>query len=90
MIKEREKRKKREKKEEEKEEEKEEITKEEVVKQLKKLKKGKAQRDNGIKNEARRLMPKEMEKAFMRLINKIWKGEIPDEWKRDLIYPIYI
>lgn len=81
----------REEKEEEEEEEEEEITKEEVIKQLKKLKKGKAPGENvlnGIENETWRLMLEEIGETFMRLINKK-EGEIPEEGNRGLIYPIY-
>jgi len=53
------------------EEEKEEITKEELVKQLRKLKKGKAPGENGIENEAWRLMPGVIGEVFLKLINKL-------------------
>lgn len=68
----------------------EEISKEELVRQLKKLKKGKAPGENGIENEAWRLMSEEVGEVFWRLINKIWKeGGIPEEWNKGLISPIY-
>jgi len=72
------------------EEEKEEITKEELVKQLRKLKKGKAPGENGIENEAWRLMPGVIEEVFLKLINKIWKeGGVLEEWNSGLISPMY-
>ena len=83
--------KKREEEEEEREEggKEEEFGREEIIKQLRKLKKGKAPGENGIENEAWRLMPKEIE-ALMSLINKIWKeGGIPEAWNRGVISPIY-
>lgn len=51
--------------------EEQEISVEEVVKHLKKLKKGKAPGENGIENEAWRLMPKEIGDVLYKLINKI-------------------
>ncbi|XP_070162472.1 golgin subfamily A member 6-like protein 22 [Polyergus mexicanus] len=68
----------------------EEITKEELMKQLKRLKRGKAPGENGIENEAWRLMPKEIREVFLKLLNKIWKeGRMPEEWNKGLISPIY-
>ena len=67
---------------------KEEFGREEIIKQLRKLKKGKAPGENGIENEAWR--PKEIGKVLMSLINKIWKeGGIPEAWNRGVISPIY-
>jgi len=72
------------------EEEKEEIMKKELVKQLRKLKKGKAPGENGIENEAWRLMPGIIGEVFLKMINKIWKeGGVPEEWNSGLISPIY-
>lgn len=56
---------------EEKEKEEEDITREELIKHLKMLKKEKALEQNDIKNEAWRLMPKEIAEVFFKLINKI-------------------
>lgn len=61
----------RENKTEEKEKEEEDITREELIKHLKMLKKEKALEQNNIKNEAWRLMPKEIAEVFFKLINKI-------------------
>lgn len=60
-----------EEREEKKEEKEENITKEEIVRQLKKLKKGKAPEEDGIENEAWRLMPEEIGDGFLRLMNRI-------------------
>lgn len=61
-------------------EEDEEISREELIRQLRKLKKGKAPGKNGIENEAWRLMSEEVGEVFLRLINRIWKeGGIPEE-----------
>ncbi|KAM0724673.1 LINE-1 reverse transcriptase-like protein [Formica fusca] len=68
----------------------EEITKEELMKQLKRLKREKAPGENGIENEAWGLMPKEIGEVFLKLLNKIWKERrIPEEWNKGLISPIY-
>ncbi|XP_020298507.1 uncharacterized protein LOC109862780 [Pseudomyrmex gracilis] len=68
----------------------EEITKEELVKQLRKLKKGKALGENRIENEAWRLMPERIGEVFLKLIRKIWReGGIPEEWNRGIISPIF-
>lgn len=62
-------------------EEEEEIIREEIIEQLRKLKKEKAPGENGI--EAWRLMPNEVGKVLFKLINKIWKErEIPD-WTKE-------
>lgn len=72
------------------EEEEDSIGKEELVRQLTKLKKGKAPSENGIENEAWRLMPTEIGEAFMEMINKIWReGCVPEEWNRGLICPLF-
>lgn len=61
-------------------EEKEEITRKELINQLRRLKKAKAPGENGIENEAWRLMSREIEEAFLELLNKIWKEiVIPQE-----------
>lgn len=52
-------------------EEEEGITQEELVKQLRNLKKGKAPGENGIENEAWRLMLKKIGEMFWTLLNKI-------------------
>jgi len=65
-----------------------EITKEELVKQLRKRKKEKAPGENGIENEAWRLMPGAIGEVFWKLV--IWKdGGIPEEWNRGIISPIF-
>ena len=72
------------------EEEEEEISKEELIEQLKKLKKGKAPGENGIENEAWGLMPKGIGETLLKLIKRIWKeGGIPDAWNRGIISPIF-
>lgn len=60
--------------------EKEEITREEIIEQLKKLKRGKASGENEIENEAWKLMSKEIGEVLWKLMNKIWKeGGILDK-----------
>ncbi|XP_025263150.1 uncharacterized protein LOC112637495 [Camponotus floridanus] len=52
-----------------------------MIEQLRKLKKGTVQEENGIENEAWRLMPKETGEVLFKLLTKIWKeGEILKEW----------
>lgn len=68
----------------------EEITREELIQQLRKLKRRKAPGENGIENETWRLMPKEIEEVLYRLIKKIWKDRgIPEEWNKGIISPIW-
>lgn len=55
------------------EEKEEEIIREEIIEQLRKLEKEKALGENGIENEAWKLIPKEVEKVLFKLLNKIWK-----------------
>lgn len=57
----------------------EDISKEDLIKQLKKLKKGKSPGENNIENETWRLMPREIGKVFWKLINKIWNYERLEE-----------
>lgn len=46
--------------------------------------------ENGIENEAWRLMPQEIGDVFLKMINKIWReGGIPESWSRGIICPIY-
>lgn len=71
------------------EEEEEEIIREEIIEQLRKLKKAKVQGENGIEDEAWRLMPNEVGKVLFKLINKIWKErEIPN-WIKEIISLLY-
>lgn len=66
----------------------EEITKE-FIQQLKKIEEQKALGENGIENEAWKLMPKEIGAMLYDLINRIWKeGRIPEEWNKGIISPI--
>lgn len=60
------------------------------MRQLRKLKKGKAPRKNGIENKAWKLIKLEkVGKVFLKLINRIWmEGGIPEEWNKRLINPI--
>lgn len=63
---------------------------EELIAQLKKLKKGKAPGEDGIENEAWRLMPKEIGEVMWKLLSNIWKnGDIPDDWNKGMICPIF-
>lgn len=50
------------------------------MEQLRKLKKGKAPGENGIGNEAWRMMPLEIGDMMWKMINRIWKEEgIPND-----------
>ena len=78
-----------EKREEDEEENVEDITDEEIISQLREMKKGKAPGDNGIENEAWRLMPKEIGEVLASLIKKIWReGRVPKGWNKGVICPI--
>lgn len=71
-------------------EEEQEITREEVIETIKKLKKAKATEEDGIENEAWRFMQKDVGEEFVKLIDKIWKGEkIPEDWNKGMISPIF-
>lgn len=77
---------KEEKEEEKKKEEEEDISKEEIIIQETK----KALGENGIENEAWRLMPREIGEVLIELIKKIWRERgISAEWNRGIISPIY-
>lgn len=66
-----------------------EIIREEIIEQLRKLKKEKASGENGIENKTWRLMLKEVGKVLFKLLNKIWKeGRIPEDWIKGIISPI--
>lgn len=63
---------------------------EEIIEQLRKLEKEKALGENGIENEAWKLIPKEVEKVLFKLLNKIWKERgIPEDWTKGIISPLY-
>lgn len=56
---------------------------------IEKIEEQKALGENGIKNEAWKLMPKEIGAMLYDLINRIWKeGRIPEEWNKGIISPI--
>lgn len=60
--------------------EEEEITTEEMIEQLKKLKREETPGENEIENEAWKLMSKEIGEVLWKLMNKIWKeGGILDK-----------
>lgn len=77
--------------EEEKEEETQEITREALIKQLRKLKRRKAPREDSIKNEAWRYISTEIGEALWKLVNNIWKkGGVPEEQRnKGISNPIY-
>ncbi|KAK9304979.1 hypothetical protein QLX08_003835 [Tetragonisca angustula] len=63
------------------------IPREDLIKKLKELKRSKA---DEIENEAWRLMPDEIGEQFVKLINKVWRGEgLPEEWRMGVIQPIF-
>lgn len=62
----------------------------EMRRQINKLKKGKAAGEDGIKNEAWIYMTEELEKPLAEVMRKVWeKGEIIEDWRKGVIYPIY-
>lgn len=66
------------------------ITEEEVEKQIKKLKKGKAAGEDKLENKVWIYGGKKITERITILINKVWKGEgLPDGWKERIISPIF-
>lgn len=66
------------------------IEKEEVMYQLRNLKEKKAMEEDGLENEVWNYAPKEVGEALWELLRKIWNGEeIPEDWKKGVICPIY-
>lgn len=66
------------------------IEKEEVIYQLRNLKKKKAMGEDGLENEVWKYAPKEVGEALWELLRKIWNGEgIPEDWKKGVICSIY-
>lgn len=60
----------------------EQITREEVIRKLRQLKGAKASGENGVTKEVWRFMPKEIGEAYLKLLQKIWKGKgMPNEWR---------
>ena len=66
------------------------ISREEIQKQIKKLKKGKASGEDNIQNEAWiHIQGRTKEKTY-ELIRNVWKGEkIPEEWRTSLISSLF-
>ena len=72
------------------EEEEEELGDEEIEEQMKKLKKGKAGGSDGLSNEVWFYSSRETRRKFREVVKRVWKGEgFPEEWKEDLITPIF-
>lgn len=68
----------------------EDLERKELIKVLRRLKNAKAPGEDGIENEAWKFMAEEIGEEFWKLINKIWKGgELPRDWSRGVISPIY-
>ena len=66
------------------------LTKQEVVLQVRKLKLGKAVAEDTLENEVWKYMPNEIGEVFMKIIQKMWKeGNMPEQWKRGVICPIF-
>jgi hypothetical protein len=67
-----------------------EITREELEQQLRKLKRKKAPRMDGIKNESWIYGTEREVDRLLEIMNGVWKGEgFPQEWKEGIICPIY-
>lgn len=61
-----------------------------IMKQIRKLKKGKATGEDGIPNEAWIFIQARKEQEVCELLKKVWKGEgIPEDWKIGIISPLY-
>jgi hypothetical protein len=68
----------------------EEITREELEQQLRKLKRKKAPRRDGIQNESWIYGTEREVGRLLEIMNGVWKGEgFPQEWKEGIICPIY-
>ena len=66
------------------------VTHEDVMGQIKKLKKGKSAGSDEIKNECWIYGGEKLSEKLTELIQKVWKGEgVPDVWKLAMIYPIF-
>lgn len=71
-------------------EERETITVQEVHRQIKKLKKGKAAGEDELENEAWIYGEGKVLTGITKLINKVWRGEgLPERWKEGIISPIF-
>ncbi|XP_046141097.1 uncharacterized protein LOC123987674 [Osmia bicornis bicornis] len=66
------------------------ITEQEVMRQIKKLKKRKAAGEDGLENEVWIHGGRKVLTRITTLINKVWKGEgMPRRWKVGIISPIF-
>ncbi len=66
------------------------IARDEVIKAIRKLKKGKAEGGDGIENEVWMYGQEELIGDLVVLLNELWiKGEMPSEWRRAIICPLY-
>ena len=66
------------------------ISREEIEKQIKKLKKGKASGEYNIKTRHGYICKGRQKKETYELIRNVWKGEkMPEDWTTSLISPLY-
>lgn len=66
------------------------IEKEEAIFQIRNLKEKKATGEDGLENEVWKYAPKEVGEALWEMLRKIWNGEeIPEDWRKGVICPIY-
>lgn len=66
------------------------IRKEELFKQLRKMKCGKAPGEDDLENEVWKYMPTSVGEALWEIIKDIWNtGELPQEWRKGVIRPIF-
>lgn len=67
-----------------------EISEEEVRREIKRLKRGKAAGADELRNEVWLAGGEKVEKKLKEIINKVWRGEgFPDKWRVGVVVPIW-
>ncbi|TGZ53811.1 hypothetical protein DBV15_10472 [Temnothorax longispinosus] len=68
----------------------EDLTDDEIKKQIRKLRRGKAAGPDGIRNEAWKFCKRQVRERLKEVIKGVWRGEgWPDSWKEGVISPLY-
>ena len=67
-----------------------ELSEEDILRQLKKLKKKKAAGEDSIRNEALIYMEGNTKNRWMTIIKEVWrKKKIPDKWRKAIVTPVF-
>ena len=67
-----------------------ELSEEDILRQLKKLKKKKAAGEDSIRNEALIYMEGNTKDRWMTIIKEVWrKKKIPDKWRKAIVTPVF-